>query len=282
MIVDTHAHLDVPDFEGDRRAVILRALEQDVGAIVAAGCDLESSRVALALAEAYPWVYAAVGFHPHEASRLTTAILEELARLAGHSKVVAVGEIGLDFYRNRSPREAQEWALEAQLDMASSLGLPVIVHCRQADAEVLSSVKRWVNRRHSGTKRPVGVLHCFSGDEKQGMELIELGFLLSFAGPLTFPRAQQPKRVAAALPLSSLLVETDSPYLTPSAHYGQRNEPAFVWAVARGLAEVKGLTLEEVASITTANAQRLFGLSLTRKEDFGHLFPVQVNTGRPA
>lgn len=281
MIVDTHAHLDGLEFEGDRSAVILRALEQGVGAIVAVGCDLESSRAALGLAEAYPWVYAAVGFHPHEASRLTPSLLGEVSRLAAHPRVVAIGEIGLDFYRNLSPREAQGRALMAQLELAAALELPVIVHCRQAQGETLAVLRRWAASRGSGTKRPLGVMHCFSGDEREGMELAEMGFFLSFAGPLTFPRAQRPKRVAASLPLDSLLVETDCPYLTPSAHYGRRNEPAFVWAVAQGLAAAKGVTLEEVASITTGNAQRLFGLSLTRKEDIGAPFLVPVHTGRP-
>ena len=282
MIVDTHAHLDDPAFGKDRHEVIVRALREGVGAIVTAGTDLESSRVDVGLAEAYPWVYAAVGFHPHDAGQLTPASLDEVGSLAAHPKVVAVGEIGLDFYRNLSPKEAQQRAFEAQLELAASLDLPVIVHCREAHREAMATLRKWVSRRISPSGRPAGVMHCFSGDESEGMELIEMGFLVSFAGPVTFPRAQRPKRVAGALPLSGLLVETDCPYLTPSAHFGQRNEPAFVWAVAHGLAEAKGLAMEDVASATTSNAQRLFGISTTRKEDFGDRFPFPVNTGRPA
>lgn len=280
MIVDTHAHLDGPEFQEDRHAVLRRAFQQGVAAIVAVGCDLESSQAALELVEAYPWVYAAVGFHPHEARRLTPPALEEVARLAAHPRVVAIGEIGLDFYRHLSPREVQERALEAQLELAAALELPVIVHCRQAHKETLAALRKWASGRDSSGKKPLGVMHCFGGDEREGMELVEMGFFLSFAGPLTFPRAQRPKRVAAALPLGSLLVETDCPYLTPSVHYGQRNEPAFVWDVARGLAAAKGVTLEEVASITSENAQRVFGLSLIRKEELGDPFPA--HTGRPA
>lgn len=281
MIVDTHAHLDDRAFEGDRKETILRAQEQSVGAIVTVGCDLESSRAAVDLSEAFAGVYAAVGFHPHKAARLTPAALEEISRLASHPRVVAIGEIGLDFYRQLSPRDAQEEALEAQLKLAAGLDLPVIVHCRQASQEVMAILKRWAAGRSSRGVKPLGVMHCFSGDEGEGMKLIEMGFLLSFAGPLTFPKAQRTRTVARALPLSSLLVETDCPYLTPSPRYGQRNEPAFVWAVAQGLAEARGTTLEEVASLTTENAQRLFGLSLIRKEDFGDPFPVPAHTGRP-
>ncbi len=282
IVVDTHAHLDGRDFDSDRDAVVRRALEKGIGAIVTAGVDMESSRAALDMAIEYPWVYAAVGFHPHEASGLMASSMDEIERLAAHPRVVAIGEIGLDFYRNLSPRETQLEALEVQLDLAVRVDLPVIFHCRQANAETLEVVRRWTAGRTRGSGRPLGVMHCFSGDEKEGKELMEMGFLVSFAGPITFPRSQRPRRVASALDLSGLLVETDCPYLTPSAHYGQRNEPSFVWAVAQGLAEAKGVSLEEVASATTANARRLFGLSLTRKEDFGDTRPFPAYTGRPA
>ncbi len=282
MIVDTHAHLDGPEFDADRDVVVLRAVESGVGAIVSAGVDMKSSLAALELAKENPCIYAALGFHPHEAIGLTPPAVEKFERLSVHPKVVAIGEIGLDFYRNLSPRETQISAMEIQLDLATRTGLPVIVHCRQANVEILEVLRRWVSGRGSSAGRPLGVVHCFSGDEKEGRELIDLGFLVSFAGPITFPRSQRPKRVALALPLSGLLVETDCPYLTPSVHFGQRNEPAFVWAVAQGLADAKGADLEEVASVTTGNAMRLFGLSLTRKEDFGQTRPFPAYTGRPA
>lgn len=280
MIVDTHAHLYDPIFDRDRDEVIRRALREGVGAIIAVGTDLDSSRVSVELAQAYPWVYAAVGFHPHDASRLTLEALDELASLAAHPKVVAIGEIGLDYYRKLSPKEAQGKALEAQLELASSLELPVVVHCRDAHAETLAILRLWAGRRSLKTGGHFGVMHCFSGDEQEGMELIGMGFMVSFAGPITFPRAQRPKHVAGKLPVTELLVETDCPYLTPSENYGQRNEPAFVWAVARGLAEAREIPLEEMASITNRNAQKLFGLSLIRKEDIGDPFPIPVYTGR--
>lgn len=279
-VADTHAHLHDPAFEEDRDEVIPRALAQGVGAIITAGTDMESSRVALGLAESYPWVHAAVGFHPHEASRLTQAALRELRSLAARPGVVAIGEIGLDFYRDLSPREVQERALESQLDLASALGLPVIVHCREAHDQTMAILRRWAAGYRRADGRPMGVMHCFSGNEQEGLELVGMGFLLSFAGPITFPRSQRARRVARALPMDSLLVETDCPYLTPSAHYGRRNEPAFVWAVAQGLAEARGIGVGEVASATSANAQRLFGISLTRKEDIGDPFPIPVNSGR--
>ncbi|MDP2659903.1 MAG: TatD family hydrolase [Dehalococcoidia bacterium] len=282
MIVDTHAHLDGPEFDADRDAVIRRAVESGVGAIVSAGVDMKSSMASLELAKEYACVYSALGFHPHEATGLTQSAVDDIERLSVHPKVVAIGEIGLDFYRNLSPRETQMSALEIQLEMASRADLPVIVHCRQANIEILDVLRRWASRRGPGAGRPLGVVHCFSGDEKEGRELIDLGFLVSFAGPITFPRSRRPKRVAAALPLSGLMVETDCPYLTPSVHFGQRNEPSFVWAVAQGLADAKGANLEDVASVTTENAIRLFGLSLTRKEDFGQTRPFPAYTARPA
>lgn len=280
MIADTHAHLDSSDFDKDRGDVTRRALKNGVGAIVTAGVDLESSRASIALAESYSWVYAAVGFHPHDAVQYSSGAQEELANLASHSRVVAIGEIGLDFYRNLSPQETQKLAFEAQLDLASSVDLPVIVHCRQAMEDTLAILRTWSTRRARAAGKPAGVMHCFSGDEREGAELLEMGFLLSFAGPITFPRSLRTRQIAAGLPLDRLLVETDCPYLTPSAHHGRRNEPSFVWAVAQALAEAKGITLDEVASVTTGNAMRLFGISLSRNEELGNTYTVPVDTRR--
>lgn len=281
MIIDTHAHLDGQEFESDRDAVIRRAAEQGVGAIISAGVDIESSRASVQLSEQYDWVYAAVGVHPHEAARLTPDLLDEIESMASHPRVVAIGEIGLDFYRNLSPREAQVTALVAQLELASRVGLPVIMHSRQAAAESLEMLRKWVLSRRAEASQPLGVMHCFSGDERDASALMDIGFLVSFAGPITFPRSEKTRRVASRLPLDQLLVETDCPYLTPSAHYGQRNEPSFVWDVARGLAEAQGKTLDEVASATTENAGRLFRLPLTRKEDIGDTRAFPAHTRRP-
>jgi TatD DNase family protein len=280
LIVDTHAHLDDAEFDEDRDQVIQRAAERGMEAIIAVGSDLESSGAALSLADRYPWVYAAVGFHPHEATRLTPQALEELANLARHPKVVAIGEIGLDFYRNLSPPQAQQEAFAAQLELAARLGLPVIVHSRQAHGQTRDSLRAWVeDSGHNGGL--LGVMHCFSGGALLGLELMEMGFLISFAGPLTFPKAHRTREVARALPLEGLVVETDCPYLTPAAHYGSRNEPAFVWAVAQCLAKVKGITLEEAASITTSNARRLFRFSQERENLLEEPIYLRANKRRP-
>jgi TatD DNase family protein len=249
-LVDSHAHLDDPRFADDLDAVVARARADGVSRIVAAGANIPSSREALALSGRYEGVYAAVGVHPHDAKELDEAGLAELRRLAGQPKVVAIGEIGLDFHYDFSPRATQRSAFTAQLDLARDLGLPVIVHDREAHGEVLAALQAW-----GGT---AGVLHCFSGDEAMARQAITLGFLISFAGPLTFAKSTRLHQLAAALPLNSLLVETDCPYLTPEPFRGRRNEPARVRLVAEKLAALRGLSAARVAGATTANAARLF------------------------
>jgi len=250
-LTDTHAHLDFPQFDGDREEVIERALAAGVRRIINVGADLASSRRAVALAEAHPPIYAAVGVHPHDAKTLTDEALAELLGLARHPKVVAIGEIGLDFYRDLSPREAQRQAFERQLALARELGLPVIVHDRNAHAEVMDVLRRRGLR---------GVLHCFSGDPEMARQAIEMGFYISVAGPATFKNAKRLPEIVRQLPLERLLIETDCPYLAPHPHRGRRNEPAYVRLVAEAVADIKGLPLEEVARVTTANARALFGL----------------------
>jgi len=250
-LTDTHAHLDFPQFDGDREEVIERALAAGVRRIINVGADLASSRRAVALAEAHPPIYAAVGVHPHDAKTLTDEALAELLGLARHPKVVAIGEIGLDFYRDLSPREAQRQAFERQLALARELGLPVIVHDRNAHAEVMDVLRRRGLR---------GVLHCFSGDLEMARQAIEMGFYISVAGPATFKNAKRLPEIVRQLPLERLLIETDCPYLAPHPHRGRRNEPAYVRLVAEAVADIKGLPLEEVARVTTANARALFGL----------------------
>ena len=255
-LVDTHAHLDDEAFAADRDEVLTRARAAGVDTIITVGADLASSRQAVALAERHPWIYAAVGVHPHDAVQADEAALAELARLAGHERVVAIGEIGLDFYRDLSPRPAQREALWAQLALARRLDLPVVVHDREAHAEVLAALRDWAHG-YDGAR---GVLHCFSGDEDMAREAIGLGFYISFAGPLTYAKASRLQRLAATLPLDRLLVETDCPYLTPEPRRGRRNEPANVRLVAERMAALRGLPLAAVAQATTANAGRLFGL----------------------
>ncbi len=262
-LTDTHTHLDFPQFKSDRERVIERATTAGVRVIVDIGTDLASSQAAVALAEAYPQIYAAVGVHPHDAKTLTREMLEELTALAGHPRVVAIGEIGLDFYRDLSPRDKQRQAFQQQLALASEAGKPVVIHDRDAHAEVMATLRRWVEGSHKPSAisyKPVGVLHCFSGDLAMAQEAIELGFYISIAGPVTFKNARCLRELVRQLPLEKLLVETDCPYLAPHPHRGKRNEPAYVKLVAQEVARIKGLSLEEVARITSGNAQALFAL----------------------
>lgn len=255
-LVDTHAHLHDSAYASDRAAVVARAVAAGVTRLVCVGTDLPSCRQTLEVSELHAGVFAALGVHPHEASQLDAEALAELRTLAGQPKVVAIGEIGLDYYRDRSPQGDQREAFHAQLALAGELGLPVIVHDREAHAEVMATLRQWV-QDYPGAR---GVLHCFSGDEAMARAAIALGFCISFAGPLTYPNAARLPQLAASLPLEWLLVETDCPYLTPAPLRGQRNEPANLALVAERLAALRGLTLAEVAEATTANAIRLFGL----------------------
>ena len=250
-LVDTHAHLTDRRYGGDLEAVLGRARAAGVVGIVVAGYDLPSSRAGVALAERYPHIWAAVGIHPHDATAASAAALDELEALAAHPRVVAVGECGLDFYRNLAPAADQARAFRAQLDLAARLGLPVIVHSREAMAETLQTL--------SATTLPAGgVLHCFDGTAGDARRAVELGFYLSCAGPLTYRRDPTLARAVAAAPLERLVVETDCPYLSPAGHRGERNEPARVRDVAAALATVRGSDLAAVAAATTASAAALF------------------------
>jgi TatD DNase family protein len=253
-LIDTHAHLDSGQFAADMEAVVARAGAAGIRHILTIGCDLASSRASVAIASEHPTIYAAVGIHPHDAGEADTAGIAELRRLAAEPKVVAVGEIGLDFYRDRSPREVQRQAFRAQIRLARELGLPVIVHDREAHAEVLQIL------REERASEVGGVLHCFSGDLAMARACIELGFYISFPGTLTYPKNEAAREVVRGIPVDQILVETDCPYLAPQAHRGKRNEPAFVRHTAEAIAAIKGLTIDDVARITTLNAFNLFGI----------------------
>lgn len=254
-LVDSHAHLDGKQFSHDLDEVVERARQADVNTILTIGCDLESSRASVDLALRYPEIYASVGVHPHDALTLDQALLDELERMAESiDKVVAIGEIGLDFYRDRSPREIQREAFRKQIRLARKLGKPVIVHDRDAHEEVLQIL------REENASEVGGVLHCFSGDLAMARACVEMGFLISFAGPLTYPKNDALRQIAAELPIDVMLVETDCPYLAPQGWRGKRNESAYVRSTAEKLAEVKGLSLEDVARTTSLNAFRLFGI----------------------
>lgn len=252
-LVDTHAHLDSGQFRADVDAVVTRALDAGVGTILTVGCDLPSSLASCELVERFDNVWASVGIHPHDAATVDDRVLAELRTLAARPKVVAIGEVGLDFYRDRSPREAQRQAFRAQIRLARELGKPLIVHDREAHAEVLAIL------REEGASAVGGVMHCFSGDLALARDCVSLGFLISFAGPLTYPNSTL-RAVAAGLPTDVMLVETDCPYLAPQPWRGKRCEPAMVRATAEELARIKGLTFADIARITSLNAFRLFGI----------------------
>ena len=254
LLVDSHTHIDTSRFHADREAVIHAAVAGGVPSMVDPGCDLASSREALALAKAYPGViFAAVGVHPHDATTYSEEVGALFQEMAREPEVVAIGEFGLDYFRMLSPREVQRAVFCAHLELARTCNLPRIIHVRDSHDDVIELL-----RKHGQGLR--GVFHCFSGDVAQAEECLTFdGFMLSFAGPLTKQGNALPE-VARVVPLHRILVETDSPYLIPNPIRAKRNEPLFVKRVAEKLAEIRGMTLEEIAQITTANAVRLFGL----------------------
>jgi TatD DNase family protein len=253
IFVDTHAHLDDRQFNDDRAETIQRSFAADVRCIITVGTDLDSSRAAIALAQQYDSVYAAVGVHPHDAAQVATHTLRKLLQYARDDRVVAVGEIGLDFYRNRSPHDRQKEALFAQLELARQVNKPVIIHDRDAHAETMAILREKARNWR-------GVLHCFSGDREMALEVIQMGFYISFAGPVTFDNARRLQELARELPLERMLIETDCPYLAPQPRRGQRNEPAYVRWVAAKIADLRGIPVARVAEATTDNARQLFGL----------------------
>ncbi|MGQ9584768.1 MAG: TatD family hydrolase [Anaerolineae bacterium] len=257
VLTDTHAHLDAPAFSRDLEGVLARAQEAGVRAIVLPGLNLESSRQVIALAHRYPGLYAAVGLHPHETRTLTARGLTELESLAGDPSVVAVGEIGLDFYRNLSPRETQVWAFGELLALARRVEKPVIVHDREAHEEVLIALRE--HAQEPGFRG--GVLHAFSGGLDMALQVMEWGYHVGVGGPVTYPKARRTREVAAGIPPSRLLLETDCPYLPPEPYRGRRNEPAYVALVAEAVAGVRAIAQEIVAEVTTGNACCLFGLT---------------------
>jgi len=254
-LIDSHAHIYYRDYAGDFDAMLQRAADAGVEAMLVVGTDIESSRESVELAEKHPQLYAAVGIHPHDAGRVTDACYAVIRDLAlSSSRVVAIGEIGLDFYRDRSPRADQERVFRAFLRLARELDKPVIIHDRDAHRQVLDCL------REEGTRR--GVLHCFSGDAAMAAEALAMGLYISIPGTVTYPSNEALREVVRAVSIDRMLVETDCPYLAPAPHRGKRNEPAYVRLAAERVAQVKGLSLEDVARITTKNVRDLFGIRL--------------------
>jgi TatD DNase family protein len=257
-LIDSHAHIDFPQFAEDREAMLERARAAGVTALLAVGTGPgpEKLDAALPFAEQHDWIYATVGIHPHEAKEVTPQHFEQLATLAKRPRVIAWGEIGLDYHYDHSPREVQTRVFRKQMALAREAKLPIIIHCREAWSDCLNLIEKdW---RSSGL---AGILHCFSSTLEDAKRGIEMGFLISFAGNSTYPKAQNLRDIAKALPLENLLIETDAPYLAPQPYRGKRNEPAYVAEVARTLASVRNLPPEEVASTTAANFRRFFGLA---------------------
>jgi TatD DNase family protein len=257
MLFDTHTHLDDARYNEDREAVITRAREAGVEAFLTIGCDLTTSRAAVALGDQYPFVYASVGVHPHEVKHIQDDWYDEFRRLAKHGKVVAFGEIGLDYHYNHSSPKEQRDRFREQLQLARELALPVIIHTREAQEDTITILKE------ENASEISGVFHCFSGDAWLAKQALDLGFYLSFSGIVTFQNATALREIAKATPLDRILIETDCPYLTPVPYRGKRNEPSYVSQVAQQLASIHGRTLsfEQIGGQTSENAKRLFKIS---------------------
>lgn len=254
MLFDTHAHYDDEAFDADREALLAEMPERNVGRIVNPGCTVETSRQAVALAERFSHVYAAVGIHPENCGDFTDEDIAALRQLAQHQKVVAIGEIGLDYYwEENPPRQWQQRVLRAQMALAEELKLPVIIHDRDAHADTLAIVKEF--------PRVKGVFHCYSGSVEDARTLLKMGWMLSFNGAITFKNARKAPEVIAEVPMERIMIETDSPYLTPVPYRGKRNDSGYVHLVAEKIARIKGLTVQEVEEITFENGKRFFGIA---------------------
>ncbi|MBW2185121.1 MAG: YchF/TatD family DNA exonuclease [Deltaproteobacteria bacterium] len=253
-LIDTHAHLDGERFKDDLDTVIKNAKDHGVETIITVGCDLESSQASVDLSRSYANIYATVGVHPHDAAHLTTETLNKLSHLAQEKKVVAIGEIGLDYYRNRCPHDQQQRAFRQQIQLSHQHNLPIVVHDREAHDDVMRILDE-ENGQKTG-----GVLHCFSGDLAMAKRCIDMGFYLSFTGTITYPKNEEIREIIRQIPTEHILVETDCPYLAPQNWRGKRNEPAYVVKTAEKIAEIKGLTLTDIARITSLNAHKLFGV----------------------
>lgn len=257
-LIDSHAHIDFPQFAEDRQAMLERARAAGVSTLLAIGTGPGPDKLdsALPFAEQHDWIYATVGIHPHEAKEVAPQHLDKLASLARHPKVVAWGEIGLDYFYDHSPHDVQQKVFREQMVLAKQVKLPIVIHCREAWSDCLDILEEdW---RPTGLG---GILHCFSGTFEDARRGLDMGFLLSFAGNSTYPKAQNLRDVAKAVPLANILIETDAPYLAPQVYRGKRNEPAYVGEVAKAIASVRNLSAQTVASATAENFRRFFGLS---------------------
>lgn len=253
MLFDTHAHMNDPAFDEDREAVLLGLKDKGISRMMNIGCCLESSRDCVAMAEKYPFVYATVGTHPDSADEVDEAVLEEYRQMAQHPKVMAIGEIGLDYYYETIPREIQQRAFRLQMELARELGLPVVVHERNAHDDGMRIVKEF--------KDVTGVFHCYSGSAEMARQLVDMGWYIGFTGVLTFKNARKAVETAERIPLERIVLETDCPFMAPEPFRGKRNDPGYLWRMAERLAEIRGISVEEVHRITTENGNRLYRIT---------------------
>ncbi|GIO35004.1 MULTISPECIES: TatD family hydrolase [Paenibacillus] len=253
-LFDTHTHLDAPQFDEDREETIVRAYEAGVTRMINVGFNRETIPSTMKLAETYDFIYAAVGWHPQDAVTMKEGDLEWIASLCSHEKVVAIGEIGLDYYWDTSPKDVQHRVLRQQIGLARELNMPIVIHNRDAHEDIVKIL------REEKASEVGGVMHSYSGSWETAKLCLNMGFHLSFGGPITFKNARQPKEVLAQVPMDRLLIETDSPYLTPHPYRGKRNESAHVRLVAEAAAQIKGVEVEEIARITTKNGLERFGI----------------------
>jgi TatD DNase family protein len=253
-LFDSHAHLDDERFNEDREAIIQGLKARGVQYVMNAGASLNSSKRGLELAKQHDFIYASVGVHPHDAETMTEATIDELAQLSTHEKVKAIGEIGLDYYYDHSPRNIQQQWFERQIQLAIDLKMPIILHDRDAHGDMLDMLRKYKGH-------VTGVMHCYSGSVEMAKEILDLGYMIAFGGVITFKNGQRAQKAANIVPMDKLLIETDAPYLTPEPHRGKRNDPGYVLHVAEKLAESKGQSFEALATQTCGNAKQLFDIA---------------------
>ncbi|MGE5473663.1 MAG: TatD family hydrolase [Ignavibacteriales bacterium] len=253
-LFDSHAHYDDKRFAEDYDEVILNAFNSGVKYILNAGSDIATSKKSIMLAEKYDFVYAAVGVHPHEAEKLSEDGFNEIKKMGSHQKVVAIGEIGLDYYYDHSPRDVQRYWFEKQINLGKELNLPLIIHNRDSHEDMMDIIRK--NAPYSNS----GVLHCFTGSWEMAKQLLDLGLYLSFGGPITFKNAKKAIDIIGKMPIDRILIETDCPYLTPEPFRGKRNHSGYVNLVAEKISEIRGISMQEAANLTTMNTKRLFGI----------------------
>ena len=250
MLFDTHAHLNDPAFDEDRAELLETFRDAGVGMVMNVGCCLASSKDCIALAERYPWIYAAVGTHPDSADEVSEEVLEAYRQMCRHEKVKAIGEIGLDYYYETIPRQVQQRAFRMQMELARELDMPVIIHERNAHEDGMNIVREF--------PKVTGVFHCYSGSAEMARQLVNMGWYIGFTGVLTFKNARKAVETAQRIPLERIVLETDCPFMAPEPYRGKRNHPGYLMQMAQKLAQIRGLDVEEVIRVTTENAKRLY------------------------